>query len=310
MSISTQFLEFRSGGVLCRGVLFCPAAAAAPGPCVVAAHGFGGTVDAGLQPFAERFAEAGFRVLAFDYRHFGRSDGEPRQLVSIRRQLADYAAAIAHARNLPGVDPARIALFGTSFSAGHVVRAAVSDGRVAAVVAQSPMMDGPATLAQMVRYAGPGIAVRIAWHGLRDLVHAATGREPHRVPIVGAPGSLAAMTTPDAEPGFRAITPPGWRNEVCARIGLAMAFYRPGRCAARLPCPILIQICARDGVAPTEAAEAAARRASPRATVVRYDTGHFDLYVGKPFERSVTDQLAFLKETLAPRNLKPETCPP
>ncbi len=76
---------------------------------MVLAHGFSGTVDSGLTMFAERFAAAGLDALAFDYRHFGSSDGEPRQLLSIARQLEDYAAAIAYARSLPGVDPERIA---------------------------------------------------------------------------------------------------------------------------------------------------------------------------------------------------------
>ena len=98
-------------------------------PCVVLAHGFGGTVDSGLMPYAERFAAAGLDALAFDYRHFGASAGEPRQLVSVPRQLEDYAAAIAFARGLDGVDPDRIVVWGTSFSGGHVVEVAVADGR-------------------------------------------------------------------------------------------------------------------------------------------------------------------------------------
>ena len=56
-------------------------------PCVVMAHGFGATRDASLAPYAERFAAAGMHVLLFDYRHFGTSEGQPRQLVSVRRQL-------------------------------------------------------------------------------------------------------------------------------------------------------------------------------------------------------------------------------
>src|SRR6478736_8002572 len=84
-------------------------------PCVVLAHGFGGTVDSGLIPYAERFSAAGLDALAFDYRHFGASDGEPRQLLSIREQLEDWAEAIAFARSLEGVDPERILLWGSSY---------------------------------------------------------------------------------------------------------------------------------------------------------------------------------------------------
>ena len=44
-----------------------------PHPVVVMAHGIGGVKAAGLAPFAERFAAAGFAAVVFDYRHWGLS---------------------------------------------------------------------------------------------------------------------------------------------------------------------------------------------------------------------------------------------
>jgi pimeloyl-ACP methyl ester carboxylesterase len=267
-------------------------------PCVVLAHGFAGTVDSGLLPFAERYAEAGLDALAFDYRHFGLSDGEPRQLLSISSQQQDYLAAIAFARTLDGVDPERIVLWGSSYSGGHVVPVAVADGRVAAVIAQVPGMDGLATLANLVRYAGPAQLLRWTLAGLRDLASSRRGGPPVMIPAVGPPGSFAAMTTPDSEPGYRAITGSSWRNEVTARIGLNAGLYRPGKQAERLPCPILIQIADRDAVVPVKAAQDAAWRATGRAEVRTYPIGHFDIYSGPPFEQAVADQLHFLRRHL------------
>ena len=87
-------VAFLSDGVACRAWLYEPAAdVARPAPCIVMAHGLGGTRDASLPPYAERFSAAGFYVLLFDYRHLGDSDGEPRQLISMKRQLADWTAA-------------------------------------------------------------------------------------------------------------------------------------------------------------------------------------------------------------------------
>jgi dienelactone hydrolase len=239
-------------------------------------------------------------AVIFDYRHFGRSDGEPRQLLSIRRQLNDWTSAVAFTRTMEGVDPMRVALFGTSFSGGYVVEVAVRDGNVAAVVSQCPMMDGLAAVLNHLRYAGTGCLLRLTWSGLRDLARSLTGREPHMVPIVGPPGSQAAMSAPDVEPGYRAIVPPDFRNEVCARIVLTVGMYRPGRKASQLPCPILIQICEKDSVAPAKAAEAVAQRAGARAEVRRYPIGHFDIYVGDDFERSVAHQVEFLRAALTP----------
>src|SRR5438128_8473253 len=104
-------VTFRSGDSDCAAYLYEP-----DGPStsvIVMAHGLGAVKEMGLEVFAERFCEAGWRVLLFDYRHFGASGGEPRQLLSVRRQRADYRAAIAFARKLPGVE--NVALFGSSF---------------------------------------------------------------------------------------------------------------------------------------------------------------------------------------------------
>jgi uncharacterized protein len=274
-------------------------------PCVVLGHGFAGTVDSGLLPFAERFAAAGLDALAFDYRHFGLSDGEPRQLVSVKRQLEDWAAAVAFARLLPEVDPQRVVLWGSSYSGGHVVTVAVADGAVAAVISQVPAMDGLTAVANVARYAGPAQLVRFTLAGLRDVAAALRGRPPVTLAVVGPPGSGAVMSAADSEPGYRAIAGPSWRNEVLARIMLTTARHRPGLLADSLPCPILIQIADRDSVAPVKAAQDAAWRATGRAELRTYPVGHFDVYRAAPFERAVSDQLHFLKRHLRERLREP-----
>jgi len=171
-------------------------------------HGFGATRDAGLRPFADRFAAAGLDVLIFDYRGFGTSEGTPRQDVAHWRHRADYHAALAHARRMPGIDPDRIVLWGSSYSGGHVLPVAAKDGRVAAVISQGAAMDGLAALLGIARYAGVGQLLKLTAHAFRDLVQAALGQPPHLIPIVGPPGSLAAITAKGAEIGYEAIMGP------------------------------------------------------------------------------------------------------
>jgi len=296
-------VPFGSHGGICRAWRYAPAAAAGAAnerrPCVVMAHGFGATRDASLAPYAERFAAAGMHVLVFDYRHFGASDGQPRQLVSVRRQLQDYAAAVEFARALRGVDSARIAVWGTSFSGGHALVTAARVPGVAAAICQCPMMDGLAAVRRILEYAGPGQLLRLTGHGLLDLLKAPF-RRPHYVPTVGPSGSLAVMSSADAEAGYRALLPPGARVEVAARIALSIAFYRPVNDARRVRCPVLVQVCERDSVAPAAAAEQAIAGLGARAEVQRYPIGHFEPYFGEHFERSVADQLGFLRTHLAP----------
>ena len=122
-------VEFPSGDDRCAAWLYRPEAAPdAVVPIVVLAHGLGGVKEMRLDAYAERFTDAGYACLVFDYRHFGASGGEPRQLLDIERQLADWAAAVRYARRLDGVDSSRVILWGSSFSGGHVIEAAARDG--------------------------------------------------------------------------------------------------------------------------------------------------------------------------------------
>lgn len=300
-----QDIEFKSNGVTCHGWFYPPRSEAYRGPagvpCVVMAHGLGGTRDAGLEPYAERFADAGLAVLLFDYRHFGASDGEPRQLLSVRRQLRDWATAINVARSHHEIDAERIALWGSSFSGGHVIAAAAADKRVAAVTAQGPMMDGLAAVTNAISYGGFRLLLRLTWAGIRDVIGNLAGADPVYIPIVARPGGLATMATADAYDGYHAIAPPDWRNEIAARFALTLAFYRPGKRANRLPCPTLIQICDEDSVAPPWAAEATAQHAGSRAIERHYRIGHFDIYRDAGFRQSSTDQLAFFNDHLSLR---------
>jgi alpha-beta hydrolase superfamily lysophospholipase len=72
------------------------------GACVIMAGGSAVTKEPGTDRFAQRFQAAGFAVLAFDYRHLGESGGQPRQVVRVREQLADWRAAMGFAATLPG----------------------------------------------------------------------------------------------------------------------------------------------------------------------------------------------------------------
>jgi len=134
-------VNFEVKGTSLSAWLYLPENLPAPVPCIIMASGAGGTKDAGMEPYAYRFQEAGFAVLLFDYRFFGESGGEPRQLLSVPYQLEDYAGAIQYARGLKEIDPTKVALWGASLSGGHVIVLAAEDPSIACVVAQCPELD-------------------------------------------------------------------------------------------------------------------------------------------------------------------------
>lgn len=286
---------FDSWGDRCAAWLYRPESPDSEVPCVVIAHGWTGIREQRLDAYAARFSDAGLAALVFDYRHFGASEGQPRQLLDIDRQVADWASAITYARALEGVDPDRIALWGTSFSGGHVQVTAARDRRIAAAVANVPFADGLVNLPLL----GLGHLLALTREGLRDQIGALLGRPPHMIKSVGPPGSLAVMTTPDADPGFRALTPPGvtWIDEAPARICLRVGLYRPGRLAPRIACPILYCVGDDDMTTPPGPAIKAAH-AAPRGELKRYPIKHFEPYVGEWFERTVADQVEFLRRHL------------
>ncbi|MEG9225524.1 alpha/beta hydrolase [Aeromicrobium sp. Sec7.5] len=302
MNVVRQDLTFSSDGVRCAAWHFVARVPADDGsrgrPCVVMAHGFGGTRDTGLLGYAEGLAAAGLDVLLFDYRGFGASGGEPRQLVSYRRQRADYHAAIAAARRLVGVDPDRIILWGTSYSGGHVLPVAVQDRRVAAAISLTPAMDGRAALLAIARHGGVRRLAPLLVHGLRDVARALTSRQPHYLPVVGEPGSVAIITAPGAVAGYTAVAGPTWRNLVGARAALTVAFSRPLRQARRARFPLLVQVGENDAVAPPAAAVEVVRRAAGTAELLSYPVDHFDVYDGPWQQQALCDQITFLDRHL------------
>ena len=302
--IRSEEITFNSQGTRLAAALLRPAGRApqkngAGGwPCIVMAHGLGGTRAAGLMPFAEHFASQGFAVLVFDYRGFGASEGEPRQVVDVRAQIADWHSALAHARGIKDINPQRIALWGSSFSGGLVIAVAVEDGRVAAVSSQGAMMDGLAAFQHLLKSEGPVQLAKVSALAALDAARARLKLSRVTLPVVGAPGSMAVLTAPDAVPGYLRITPPDWVNAISLSWMLTLPLFRPNVMAARLPCPTLFCIAEQDSIVPPSAVEDAARRAGDKAQVVRYPRGHFEIYVDQGFADSIRDQTAFFEKHL------------
>ena len=136
---SPEPVAFESEGALLRGFLYRAASGDTPRPMVIMAHGTSATISMVADRYAEVFAAAGISALLYDHRNFGISDGEPRQEINPWVQCRGYRDAITFAATLKDHDPARIGLWGDSYSAGAVYLVAAADARVSAVVAQCPV---------------------------------------------------------------------------------------------------------------------------------------------------------------------------
>jgi dienelactone hydrolase len=150
--LAERKVDIYSEGVRMTGTVLHPQAAEGRKfPAVILSHGWGGTA-AMLRPQAERFAQAGYFVLVFDYRGWGESDArwvrdeaaasgasarrELREVVDPLDQATDIFNAVHWAMGEPRVDVNRVGLWGTSFSGGLVAYVAARDPRIKTIVSQ------------------------------------------------------------------------------------------------------------------------------------------------------------------------------
>lgn len=131
-------VEFVVEGRIVRGRLFSPDVEGST-PGIVMAPGFSVTSHfAVFERYATAIAEIGVAALLFDYRGFGRSEGEPRHEVNPWNQARDYRSAVKFLRSLDQVDPERVGVWGVSTSTAVASVVAATDPTIAAVVLQVP----------------------------------------------------------------------------------------------------------------------------------------------------------------------------
>jgi uncharacterized protein len=277
------------------------------GGCVIMAAGLGVIKEPGTDRLADRFHQAGYSVLAFDYRRLGESGGTPRQLVRIPEQLADWKAAIGCAATLPGVHADKLAIWGFSVSGGHVFTVAACNPQLAAAIAHSPLADGLNAMRNALRHTTAGALARLTARATADALGGLLGRAPLLVPLAGPRGTVAALTTPDSLNGAPALNPankyPQWQQNVAARSALRVGFYRPARFAAHIRCPLLVLAYDQDGVAPPAPAIRAGRKA-PHGQVSRLPGGHYAAFLDGE-EQAAQVVVSFLDRALASQGSSP-----
>jgi fermentation-respiration switch protein FrsA (DUF1100 family) len=291
-------VSFKVDGIPINAWLYLPENLSAPVPCVVMSHGFGGTKDMALETYAVRYQEAGLAILTYDYRHFGASKGEPRQLFSSSQQVDDLRAAINYVRGRKEIDPNKIALWGTSAAGGYGLVIAAQDKKIACIIGQCPALDSHADSEMAIEREGIGFFIRLFVHAQRDKGRSRFGLSPHTIPIVGKPGTLAMLAAPGALDGYAKLASPGFKNRICARVLLETGGHNPIDHAKDVQCPVLLQICEKDNLVSMSSVLNTARILGNYAEVKQYPIGHFDIYVGDNFEKAIGEQIAFLKKHL------------
>ncbi|MDC7234958.1 MAG: alpha/beta fold hydrolase [Spirochaetales bacterium] len=259
---------------------------------IVMGHGFAACRSYGLDEYIRTFTEAGWDVLAFDYRGFGKSGGTPRRLVKPSKHLEDWTGAIEQAQSLLPRPEAPLVLWGSSYGGGHALTIASRRSDIQAVIAQVPHVAARETLRIMEKEYFRKALGAILKDGLRAALH----RPPFEVPVVAKPGELAAMNTPDAWEGYKNLVPEEeeWRNSTPGRSLFHFSFYNPADSADAIECPVLIMAGKNDSLIPIDAVRRTAEKIR-NCTLETGDFGHFDIYKGELCTKACSRQVKFLK---------------
>lgn len=246
--IREEAINFQSAGITCRGVLQLPDPTISRGQTIILCPGLGGTQDSpAIQRAVSSFSGAGFNTFTFDYRSFGASDGNPRQVASVTDQLHDIKAAISAISHQSTIDANQLILWGTSLGGAHAIVSANAT-RTRAVIAQMPFvgLTGRPRAKDAARFGG---------HIASDRVRRALRLPPHYIPLVASPGHVAAMSTVDADSVINSFQGTSWNNKVAARVLLDLNRYRPVEHVAATP-PLLVCIGENDSHTPRELVDA------------------------------------------------------
>jgi fermentation-respiration switch protein FrsA (DUF1100 family) len=180
-------------------------------PAVIVAGAMTGVKEQVAGSYAERLAKLGFVTLALDHRHFGESEGEPRQHEDIAKKIEDFKNAVSFMSTLEDIDKGRIGACGISMGGGYMLQLAAFDRRVRAVSIVASGLNLGDTLLEML--GKEGFINFLKDHNKARQKHYETG-EVQYIPAVATDNKPAAM--PGDEPfqyyGTSRAWSPGWVN--------------------------------------------------------------------------------------------------
>lgn len=134
-SVTMKTINFKSEGLNLAGNLYYPPnfEKGKQYPTIVSSGSWTTVKEQMAGLYAKRFAENGFITLAFDFRNYGESEGEPRAYENPSMKIQDIKNAVAYLKTLPEVDGSNIGAFGVCAGSMYTLMAASEDTDIKAV---------------------------------------------------------------------------------------------------------------------------------------------------------------------------------
>ena len=292
-------VSFDSKGLKCCGWLYLPDDIEADEkvPIIVMAHGFSAVKEQVLPEFAERFVDARFTTLIFDYRYFGDSEGEPRCQLFPLDMVEDYRNAITWVCEQPHADADRLGVWGTSYSGGLVAYLGIFDKRVKAVVAQVPSI----TNAESRRTIDPDRWDNVGRFLLQDRIERYKTGAVNYMKVVapeGEPCILPGKETYDAYMELKDAAP-NWRNQITLESLEKIREFDPVSLIHLMaPTALLVIAAEKDSLIPLDVVKAAYERAVDPKELIVLPIKHFDIYQDPWLSRAANDAVAWFTKYL------------
>jgi fermentation-respiration switch protein FrsA (DUF1100 family) len=258
-----------------------------------------------LPHYAQRFADAGFTVLAFDSRAYGESGGEPRCWYDPNQVICDYSNAAGYLSGRADIDSRRVAAVGVCMGGGYAVSAAAQDRRISAVVSIGGGFNIGGTFVKALGTDGFAGWMR----SINDRATQGNSAQVQYVPAVAPdPGAgLAFMPNEEAYSYYvrtSAADAPTWENRVAVKSLQPYFIYNAIPHAALLaPTPLLVVHGTNDQFLLPEYAQAAYDMATGPKDLVWIQThNHIEIYDHRPVvDQAANAAIDWLSKTLRPK---------
>ena len=260
-------------------------------PIIILCHGFAGIKQVMIPPYAEKFTQAGFLSLIFDYRGFGESEGTKGRLVPAE-QIVDIRNAISFVRSLPEVNSEKIGLWGTSFGGANAISVAAVDKRVKCIVSQLAFGDGERSVKGSMSDEDKNkldSTIEKAWE--RTVVK--------NKPLLLNPDQI--LTDEESKLFYQEVVEQ--YPEVKVKIPLTtlrlIMEYKPERVIGAINIPILLIAAEKDVSCPVEESKSLYDKANnPKNLFILKGAKHYDTYKGDSFDQSSSQAVQWFKNHL------------
>ncbi|MDD9908043.1 MAG: alpha/beta fold hydrolase [Rhodospirillaceae bacterium] len=280
-----QPVSFYSEGHKLDGDLYLPEGLATSDirAGVVLCHGYTGVKDLYLPDNARVLCDAGYIVLTFDYKGWGKSEGT-RDRLAPHSRVADVQAAITFLGAQPQVDEDAIGIYGTSYGGATVVWTAAIDQRVQCVVSVVGVGHGQRWMRSVRR---PDEWVDLQERSKNDRVQRTMSGESERA-------DRSEILLPDRQSAALAAAarknnPNAINTLPLDYIDETLQFHAEWVVDKIAPRPVLFITTDDDRLVPPEESESLYEKAGePKKLITLRGYGHYEVYVEPAFSEVMT----------------------